>query len=430
MSLISISEQLEYKDVCKYLFQMQDDSKRIKNKTISLLLEYDGFVSDYVKKNKSKPDNENIFGCKTIGGQINRILKDQFNYMYYSNLSCLIQSAAKRYKEDKKDMIYGNKSCPSYEKVQPIELHNNAIVLNFSDNIWYVNLKLFSKNKSKEIGLDNTELPFKIQVKSNSQKAILERCFDEEYHISGSQLVYDKKKKMWVLLLNYNFENKKIETLDEKNIMGIDLGINIPIYYSFNNSLDSGFINRSEIDAFRTKVEKRKKSLQKQGKYCGEGRIGHGIQTRINPMYTNGNKIANFRDTINHRYSKYIVDMAVKHNCGVIQMEDLSGISSHNKFLKNWTYYDLQQKIKYKFESLGGQVVFINPKYTSQRCSKCGYIDNANRPKDTKGQAYFKCQHCGNECNADYNASQNIATKDIEIIIKNTKINDCKVCEI
>ena len=56
----------------------------------------------------------------------------------------------------------------------------------------------------------------------------------------------------------------------------------------------------------------------------------------------------------------------------------------------------------------------INPEYTSQRCSKCGYIDSENR----KTQAQFICLKCGFEENADYNASQNIALKDIEKIIK------------
>ena len=50
-----------------------------------------------------------------------------------------------------------------------------------------------------------------------------------------------------------------------------------------------------------------------------------------------GDKIARFKDTINHRYSRYIVDMAVKNNCGVIQMEDLKGISKNNIF-KNWLF--------------------------------------------------------------------------------------------
>src|SRR5690606_7924506 len=111
---------------------------------------------------------------------------------------------------------------------------------------------------------------------------------------------------------------------------------------------------------------------------------------------------------------RYIVDMAKKHECGTIQMEDLSGISKDDVFLKNWSYYDLQTKVKYKAEEYGIEVKLINPKYTSQRCSKCGFIHKASRiePKT------FECVDCGIKTNADFNAARNIATKDIEQIIK------------
>jgi IS605 OrfB family transposase len=154
--------------------------------------------------------------------------------------------------------------------------------------------------------------------------------------------------------------------------------------------------------------------MLEQRKYCGEGSIGHGVHTRIKPIEVMSDKIANFRDTCNHKYSRYVVDMAVKHKCGVIQMEDLTGISKDEVFLKNWSYYDLQQKIEYKAKEVGINVKYIKPQYTSQRCSKCGHIHKDNR----KAQAEFECQVCGFKTNADYNAARNIATPDIDKIIE------------
>jgi putative transposase len=48
-------------------------------------------------------------------------------------------------------------------------------------------------------------------------------------------------------------------------------------------------------------------------------------------------------------------------------------------FLKNWSYFDLQEKIQYKPKLVGIKVIKINPEYTSQRYSKCGHIANENR---------------------------------------------------
>ena len=99
-------------------------------------------------------------------------------------------------------------------------------------------------------------------------------------------------------------------------------------------------------------------------------------------------------------------------------MEDLTGVTNEsNRFLKNWSYYDLQTKIEYKAKEVGIDVVYIKPRYTSQRCSKCGFIDKNNRPV----QARFTCLKCGYSENADYNASQNISIKDIDKIIDKEK---------
>ena len=81
--------------------------------------------------------------------------------------------------------------------------------------------------------------------------------------------------------------------------------------------------------------------------------------------------------------------------------------------LVHWTYYDLRSKIEYKASEAGIKVVAVEPKYTSQRCSKCGYISSENR----KTQESFECIKCGYKCNADFNASQNLSVRDIDRII-------------
>ena len=59
--------------------------------------------------------------------------------------------------------------------------------------------------------------------------------------------------------------------------------------------------------------------------------------------------------------------------------------------------------MKYKAENLGKIVIEIDPKFTSQQCSKCGFIDRKNRYKSR-----FKCLGCDFELNADLNAARNI----------------------
>jgi putative transposase len=68
----------------------------------------------------------------------------------------------------------------------------------------------------------------------------------------------------------------------------------------------------------------------------------------------------------------------------------------------------LVQRTIQKSAYLGGVVILVDPKYTSQCCSSCKHTSKANR----KNQAEFKCIECGFETNADWNAATNILFKE------------------
>ncbi len=63
----------------------------------------------------------------------------------------------------------------------------------------------------------------------------------------------------------------------------------------------------------------------------------------------------------------------------------------------------LERKLAYK----AGRVVFVDPAYTSQACSRCGHTAKSNRPS----QAVFACGTCGLRANADHNAALNILVR-------------------
>jgi transposase len=71
-----------------------------------------------------------------------------------------------------------------------------------------------------------------------------------------------------------------------------------------------------------------------------------------------------------------------------------------------WAFYELATFIQYKAKLVGVPVVKVNPAYTSQTCSRCGHYERGNRNGEV-----FICKTCGYECNADLNASYNIAAE-------------------
>ena len=266
----------------------------------------------------------------------------------------------------------------------------------------------------------NMECLYKIDFNIN----ILGEILDKSYKQGAMQISYNQKKKKWMATISFSFNLEEIKT-NENLVMGIDLGVSkvatLSIYdaskYEYiKMSFKDTCIDGTELMHYRQKLESRRKALSIASKWASDNNRGHGYKTKMEKANYMGRKYNNFRDTYNHKVSRYIVDVAIKYRVGLIQMEDLSGFSEQQQesLLKNWSYYDLQQKIKYKAEENGIRVYFINPKYTSQRCSKCGNIDKENR----KTQESFSCTVCNYKDNADVNASKNIAIPDIEKIIE------------
>ncbi len=68
-----------------------------------------------------------------------------------------------------------------------------------------------------------------------------------------------------------------------------------------------------------------------------------------------------------------------------------------------WAFRRLFEYVEYKAAVVGISVEQVSPAYTSQRCSKCGFTHENNRPT-SDGQAVFECLKCGYSPHADYNA--------------------------
>lgn len=122
--------------------------------------------------------------------------------------------------------------------------------------------------------------------------------------------------------------------------------------------------------------------------------------------YRGRKKCGNFMRDLDHKLSRGIVNYCLENNCG-IALEQLKGVRPKkskgkklNGLLHSWSFFRLQTFIQYKAKLAGVPVVFVDPSYTSQACSRCGEI--GNRKEKT-----FKCS-CGHVDHADANAAFNI----------------------
>lgn len=77
--------------------------------------------------------------------------------------------------------------------------------------------------------------------------------------------------------------------------------------------------------------------------------------------------------------------------------------SGLNRSILRMGWGEFERQLRYKLEWSGGQLIKINPAYTSQTCNKCGHVDKENRNEEK-----FCCKSCDHQDHADVNAAKNI----------------------
>jgi len=183
---------------------------------------------------------------------------------------------------------------------------------------------------------------------------------------------------------------KEVETF-----VGVDRGIARVAVLS--NNL---FVASKHINAVKWQYQQLRRSLQAKGTRRAKRKLKElsGRERR-------------FMACENRRIAKVIAGQA---DCIVI--ENLKGIKTNSKKERkiskkirrrfgNWAYFQLEQFLIQSAEQSGQTILYVSPKWTSQRCSRCGSIAKGNR----KSQSEFSCKACGFQLNADLNAARNLS---------------------
>ena len=218
--------------------------------------------------------------------------------------------------------------------------------------------------------------------------------FSSWKHTSATLCI--KKNQVY---LHISFE-KDIEDIPKTGkLIGIDRGIS-KIAVTSNNKFFGGGIVRNQVRKYQV--------LRSKLQACGSKSAKRHL-TRL------AGKEQRFRADVNHVVSKKIITSL---NPGdIIVLEDLKGIrdnplrKAQRKLINSWSFYQLELFLEYKALGKGIIILGINPAYTSQKCSCCGYVDKKNR----KTQSAFCCKKCGFKLNADLNASRNIRNKGLVV---------------
>ena len=188
-----------------------------------------------------------------------------------------------------------------------------------------------------------------------------------------------------------------IEFISNGKAIGVDLGVTRPAVSS-----DNRFHGDKHMKEVVKKIFRLRRDLQAKG-----------TKSAKRHLRSLAGREQRFRRDCDHVISASIVrDMDAGTT---IVLENLTNIRNRVKVyhgeasrrLHSWSFLQLRGFLEYKAQALGCQVVLIDPRKTSQRCSRCGFIYRGNR----KSQSEFLCRKCGFHLNADLQASRNIRDK-------------------
>jgi putative transposase len=226
--------------------------------------------------------------------------------------------------------------------------------------------------------------------------------FSEKYQghgIATADLVY-RNGKYWLHVV-VKVPEPDISPTEE--VIGVDLGLNRPAVTSKRQFLGNKHWKERDRKYFRIR-----RKLQSKGSKSAKRHLKKLSKRQ-----------ARFHRDCDHVLSKRIVQNTP--DGATIVLEDLKNIRETSKIgrgkqdknvstkrrLHAWTFAQFYDFIAYKAAERGIQVVKVDPRKTSQTCSKCSYQHRSNR----RSQSLFLCKNCGYCLNADYNAAKNIRDK-------------------
>ncbi|SEP29366.1 transposase, IS605 OrfB family, central region [Halogranum amylolyticum] len=249
--------------------------------------------------------------------------------------------------------------------------------------------------------------------------------FNDDYNVKGATRHYDEIEGCFYLHVRTKpaVENDDVEQGDAKHVsvLGVDLGIT-----NIATTSTGKFWNGGELNHWHREYENCRGSLQQTGTrwaHLNVQRVGRKQTGRFEQMiHIISNELVNLprgqasglpASTTRFASTREGVEEALENDCTHIVFEQLKGIRERLPYAKavhKWAFHRLYEYVTYKAESEGLVVKQINPAYTSQRCSKCGFTHEDNR-LHTNGQDEFDCLTCGYDVYADYNAAKNIGLK-------------------
>ena len=279
---------------------------------------------------------------------------------------------------------------------------------------------------------------YAIRIEGNTLKLSISKEMQEKFEVKSLNFLISRKLKKLVnfsaikmIKIRKEKENKyKMEMIYEReakekegtNVMSIDLGLdNLATCTNMNNSetlIIAGENIKSKIGYYNKEIQR----LQGiQMKMTGSKKFKNTKQ--IEKMYR---KRKQYSNTYMHKASRMIVNYAIENECDRIIIGNIKNIKQgmkNNRRFVQMPIQELVQKIKYKAELEGKEVIFVEESYTSGVSSiDKEEIRKENYDKTRRIERGLFKTNSGKIINSDINGSLNILRKYVKNFSPNLEI--------
>lgn len=257
-------------------------------------------------------------------------------------LSALNNTIGLTYRKELKDVRYGNKSLRTYRNTIPLPAPLQSL------------RNLRKGNREYQFTYYGIPLKTFFGKDFSGNEFIFDRSRTGEYKMCDSSILL-KDKKIFLLAV-FQFEKSEIK-LDTEKVLRASLSAEVPIALSVGDkNIEIG--TRDEFLHRRLSIQASMRRAQRGARYNlgGKGR-NKKMQSidRFHKLETN------YIQTRIHQYTFRLIDWACKLGCGKIilvgQKEKEKEAKDDDILLRNWSWFQMKNKINYKAAKFGIEVI-------------------------------------------------------------------------
>ncbi len=212
-----------------------------------------------------------------------------------------------------------------------------------------------------------------------------------------SGVTLNRREGEWCVTFVVERKGPKVKS---SRIVGVDIGM-------------VSIVSTSEGQRYgQVSAELSRRVARAAEKHCRKQKLNACLKRKNQPVVSLNDRRAEAfaRNEIGRALNQMLDDLPDESNVALerLSVKDMRFKSRQmNRILRASQLGYVRDKLRFKLDERGIRYRLVQPAYSSQQCSHCGFTISMNR----RSQAEFRCLWCGYEANADENAAQNIAER-------------------